>query len=280
MRLRPLAMTLACVVLAASGVYVFLYLYRWEWNRTLVAGTFFLATQITLATVLILGRLRRLEEELARLETSPSPSGLAAMVDDAFAPRDPFAPGGSFAWLRTDGLGVFIPVLLGAGMLLSALAWAVERIALASARPVVRDRVMAGLADGTAVAVPQATWRGPVRATLAVLGAVVVLGLGLDSLSDLTQNRPDPVLTGSAATVVLEVITRDGTGLADAGERLWAVCSDTVTVERASLSQHGPRTEIRVEPAPGPNGERRLRGCLEDAVLDEVQARVLTMVRS
>lgn len=277
MRLRSLAVALACVVLVASGVYVFLYLYRWEWNRTLVAGIFFLATQITLATALIMGRLRRLEEELARLETAPSPTGLAAMVDDAFAPRDPFAPGGSFAWLRTDGAGVFIPVLLGAGMLLSALAWAVERLALASARPVVRDRVMAGLAEGTPPAAPPAPRRSPARSALALLAAVAVVGLGVDRLSDLTQNRPDPVLAGSTATVVLEVVTRDGTGLADAGERLWVVCSDTVTVDRASLAHHGARTEIRVEPAPGPHGERRLRGCLEDAVLDEVQARVLAI---
>ena len=40
----------------------------------------------------------------------------------------------SFAWLtRTDRTSVFIPVLLGAGAVLSALAWVVERVARATA---------------------------------------------------------------------------------------------------------------------------------------------------
>ena len=40
----------------------------------------------------------------------------------------------SFAWLtRSDRTSVFIPVLLGAGAVLSALAWVVERVSRATA---------------------------------------------------------------------------------------------------------------------------------------------------
>jgi hypothetical protein len=52
------------VVLAASGAYVFVYLYRWEWNRAIIAGTFFLATEVALLGSTVLTRLRALDAKL------------------------------------------------------------------------------------------------------------------------------------------------------------------------------------------------------------------------
>ena len=52
-----------------------------------------------------------------------------------------------FQWLsRPDQLNVFVPVLLGAGVLLTGLAWLVERLARATARPVAEDQLAGRLA--------------------------------------------------------------------------------------------------------------------------------------
>ena len=53
-------------------------------------------------------------------------------------PSDPSKP---FAWMDGTKTNVFIPVLLGAGAVLSALAWVVDRIARATAGPVLEKRL-------------------------------------------------------------------------------------------------------------------------------------------
>jgi hypothetical protein len=122
---------LAVVVLAASGLYFFVYLWRWEWNRAVVAGVLFLAAEVGLATVLVLDRIRRLGEQVR-------PETLSRIHESAPPPRD------HFAWLRPkDQMGVFVPVLMGVGAVAAALAWAVERLARATAGPVL-ERGLAG----------------------------------------------------------------------------------------------------------------------------------------
>lgn len=67
----------------------------------------------------------------------------AARVRAAVPPRSE-----PFAWLppanvaNGHGLSVFVPVLLGAGVLLSGVAWVVERIAHLSAGPVAESRLV------------------------------------------------------------------------------------------------------------------------------------------
>lgn len=124
--MRKVAWLAAVVTLISSGFYVFLYLYRWEWHRALLVGVLFLVAEVAFATALILSRIRR-----------PEPAG-----DVSEPEQDPFSetPGPperrpEFAWLRGDGgFGVFIPVLLGSGVLVSAVAWAVERLAARGSR--------------------------------------------------------------------------------------------------------------------------------------------------
>lgn len=108
------------VTLLASGFYLFLYLERWEWNRALISGVLFLAAEIGLIGAAILGRLR---DAAVRSPRS------AARVRTAVRTSRP-TPGKPFAWLRHDPtrLGVFVPILMGAGVLISALAWLVERV--------------------------------------------------------------------------------------------------------------------------------------------------------
>jgi hypothetical protein len=130
---RRIALAVGVVTLAASGTYVFVYLYRWEWNRALTAGLFFLAAEIGLVAAVLAERIRRLEHRLDQPGvTEPAYTQVRSRLAEARPPaRD------HFAWMRSnmERTNVFIPVLMGAGVILSALAWLVERVARATANP-------------------------------------------------------------------------------------------------------------------------------------------------
>ncbi len=145
---RRLGLAIGVVTLVASLIYLFVYLYRWEWNRALTAGVFVIVSESALLGAALFERLRRIE---ARLDQRPAPP--AAAVTAALGRLEETAPEAHdhFAWLnvRSGSTNVFVPVLMGAGVVLSALAWAVERLARATARPVLEHRLadrVAGLA--------------------------------------------------------------------------------------------------------------------------------------
>ena len=140
---RRLGTALATATLAGSGVYLFVYLYRWEWNRALIAGVFLLAAQQVLSTSAVLSRLRALEAAGRAGGGEREPRVLARVREAAPAPRD------HFAWMQPDSgrMGVFVPILMGAGFVLSGLAWLVERVARRTAGPALER----GLADRLAV---------------------------------------------------------------------------------------------------------------------------------
>jgi hypothetical protein len=131
--LRLVTRVVALVTAVAAGWYFVTYLGRWEWNRALVSGIVFLAAEIVFFATLLLDRLNalraRIDDLVDRTSRDPRPDVLARVEESAPEPRDPFA------WMRPDRTSVFVPVLLGAGVLVSAVAWVVERIALATARP-------------------------------------------------------------------------------------------------------------------------------------------------
>lgn len=131
-------------VLAASGTYLFVYLARWEWNRSLLAGIFFLAAEVAMAAAIVLERMKRMERRVLGTARHPGPypdppPALQRIRETAPSPSDPFA------WLRprSDQFGVFVPILMGVGVVASGLAWIVERLARATARPAMER----GLAD-------------------------------------------------------------------------------------------------------------------------------------
>ena len=139
---RKLGTALAMATLAGSGVYLFVYLYRWEWNRALMAGVFLLAAQMALSTTAILGRLRALETARPTApagSTGARPQVLARLRETAPPARD------HFAWMKpsAERMGVFVPILMGAGFVLSGLAWVVERVARQTAGPAL-ERGLAG----------------------------------------------------------------------------------------------------------------------------------------
>jgi hypothetical protein len=159
MSARRVGILAGLVTLGASGWYVAVYLARWEWNRALMAGVLFLAAELGLLGLVLLDRVARLERRLDEApppraarrgdfdvvdvvtttgrsgaagagrhrrtgRAEPDPRVLARVRAAAPPARRPFA------WLGpADRMSVFVPVLLGAGVLLSGIAWVVERIA-------------------------------------------------------------------------------------------------------------------------------------------------------
>ncbi|HEX5616594.1 MAG TPA: hypothetical protein VFZ83_15695 [Acidimicrobiia bacterium] len=131
MTARRFAYTALFGTVAATGWYFFAYLTRWEWNRAIISALIFLAAELALLGALVLDRIGRLRGEIAELrdrrDVPPAratrPEILAHVRDAAPEPDRPFE------WLDPDRTTVFIPVLLGAGVIVSALAWAVERLA-------------------------------------------------------------------------------------------------------------------------------------------------------
>lgn len=152
MKVRLLVRTLLVATMLGSGGYVLLYLYRWEWNRALISGLFFLAAEGALLADGLAARLRRIEGELGELRrlrtTDPVEVERATAQASAQLAATRPAPADRFEWLRDSVTrsNVFVPFLMGAGVLLSALAWAVERVARLTAGPAMERRLAHRLA--------------------------------------------------------------------------------------------------------------------------------------
>lgn len=166
MNVRQLGALAGTFTLVASGGYVFIYLDRWEWNRAQVSAAIFIAAEVGMIGWLLADRMRRIERRLDRAALEGEQRRLQIIRANAPVPK------AGFAWLsRPDQLNVFIPVLLGAGVVLSGLAWIVERVARATAGPAAErglarrlgnlDLPPGGLLDGGHD--PLALLRGPHR---------------------------------------------------------------------------------------------------------------------
>lgn len=285
------------VVLAVSGGYMLIYLYRWEWNRAIISGLFFVSAEIALASSMILRRLRSLEQRPAVRPEA------AAAVYETLRRAEVERPN-PFRWL-TDAtnagtMPVLVPVLIGAGAVLSAIAYVVERIAEATAAPAFDRQVAqrlaamtppaAGLLSGPVNPVPPEPANGGRRRGAAVirhtvlLTAVAILAwLGGNALVEGAQSRPDPADRPASTTIDLAVSYRTPrppppTVTADA---LWVACRSTVgsrpvTAEVQARGANGARLVLR--PGVGRLVVRRLTGCLGDVRLDLARADVLRTV--
>ncbi len=112
--------------LLAGLLYMVVSLNRWEWNRALFFGLIVVIAEIGLATGLVLRRLARLEYE------RKGDPAVARILRETRPPSPD-----RFAWLRDSGQGlnVFITFLVGGGVLLSAIAWVVDRVASKTSSP-------------------------------------------------------------------------------------------------------------------------------------------------
>lgn len=306
-----LARVLAVVALVGSGTYVIVYLWRWEWIRALITGVLFLATLVVVSTWAILSSLRRIGERIDDLEEHARASNHVAKTirraSAGHATRH-------FDWLREppDRTGVFVPILLGAGAVMSALAYLIERLAGAVGGPAI-DRTTvrllaydvplgdpaappvptragraAGRAEGAATrpAAAGGRPRGTARTVIALVGVAVVVVGTIWALREATQNRPDPDPRPARTEIELEVRQRSGLGQPSAlGTALWSACSPRLGPARhiglVDVVEGGPgRVVLVLDHTLGKHARRRLVGCMEDTVLDDVQADVIGMTRS
>lgn len=287
MSTRRVTSLLLGVALATTGVYLLVYLFRWQWNRALISGVLFVATEVLVVGRVILQRLRTLDQRLDELTTSERTR--VRLVANRVEARD------RFAWLRdaTTRTNVFLPVLLGAGVLASAAAWAVETVARRTARPAL-ERSLAG--SLTTLSFPVAGFVGPeparprTRATLPLgwrRGALIMAGAavagtvaaGIDLVADATQTRPDRLDRG--ATTIIDLRFRGERALGDptrhAADLVQFCASQTFLREIPALAvvdlaPAGARVVLGADL--GERGTIRFRGCLEDTTLDRIQASV------
>ncbi|GHA17141.1 hypothetical protein GCM10010372_16060 [Streptomyces tauricus] len=279
---------------AGAGTYVVVYLYRWQWQRAILCGVLLLVVEVLLLGIVLLGRLARIEERmrdadrrqedvLARLREKEAPAGTG---------------GDRFRWLDDEPASptyVFVPVLMVTGVLLSGLAWLVQRIAAATARPTAERRLAGRLSvlaapdpdGGTDLDDLPPPGARPDRArTLRVLAAGVVgsalLAALVVGLADLTQTREEEASDSEATSLLLRVDMRGADMTAErqslAARQLWERCRDSTSVplNRASLGELGDGLFAGVvRPALGDHDRMRLRGCLEDTGLDRTHLTVV-----
>lgn len=145
MSTRLIRTLLGGATLVGSGAYTFIYLYRWEWNRALMSAAIFIAAEVAVMGSLLAQRLKVVTERLDAQEKSP-PAPQAMRLERIRSSAPPSRV--TFDWLAKPGqMNVFVPVLMGAGVLLSGVAWIVERIARVTVNPVAERGLAAQLGD-------------------------------------------------------------------------------------------------------------------------------------
>jgi hypothetical protein len=130
---RILAWLAGIGTLLAGTFYLVISLNRWEWNRALFFGLIVLIAEVGLATGLVLRRITRLEHNLKR----PSDAAVLQILSETRPTRD------RFAWMRESSsqLNVFITFIIGGGVLLSGIAWIVDRVASKTSSPAGEERL-------------------------------------------------------------------------------------------------------------------------------------------
>ncbi|WP_405971465.1 hypothetical protein OG496_17075 [Streptomyces sp. NBC_00988] len=191
--------------------------------------------------------------------------------------------------------GQFASVLV-TGVLLSGLAWVVQRIASATGRPAERrlagrlavltapepGAVVGELEDRPALG-RRAKGRAARTAVVGVVGAALLAALVV-GLADLTQTREQSVSGSEATSVLVQVDVRGADMTAErqalAAQQVWERCRDSTSVplNHATLGSLGDGMFAGVvRPALAEHDRMRLRGCLEDAALDRAHLTVMGM---
>ena len=125
------------------------------------------------------------------------------------------------------------------------------------------------------------------RSAVVVLATGTLLGIGAggyDVLADMTQTRPDVI--DPHAQTVLNVEVRGSVADSDRERvvgHLWSVCTSPDVFRTRQLPapvvthDADGLTRIVVDADIGDHGIDRLRGCLNDAKIEKVQARVVSV---
>lgn len=130
--MKKFGMTMLVLTALVAAGYTMYYFALWEWNRAMVTGMLLLAVEVALAVVFILRRLERLEPD------RDGPAGGTTPDRPAISTAQDATP--AFAWLATpppggNTYGVFIPILMGSGLLVSAVTWLLQRVSERTADP-------------------------------------------------------------------------------------------------------------------------------------------------
>jgi hypothetical protein len=120
--------------LLTATAYMVVSLNRWEWNRALFFGLIVLIAEVALATGLVLRRLARLEQTSREV--------LDPMLREILRVNRP-PQRDRFAWLKESPsqMNVFVTFLVGGGVVVSAAAWLIDRLASRTTTPVGEDRL-------------------------------------------------------------------------------------------------------------------------------------------
>ncbi|QYG93189.1 hypothetical protein HC251_12620 [Iamia sp. SCSIO 61187] len=136
--MKKVAWLALVATLLGAGGYAGVYLYRWEWTRAQFSGLVFIGAEVALVGVVLLRKLRQLDERFDHREQQVDPVVLDRL-------RRTRAPKDRFGWLdetltRTN---VFITFVVSGGIVLSGAAWVIDKVAghTVTAR---RERRLAG----------------------------------------------------------------------------------------------------------------------------------------
>ncbi|WP_431044371.1 hypothetical protein ACQUSR_22325 [Streptomyces sp. P1-3] len=285
---------------------------------------------------------RRREAVLARLRLEAPPGGTAwtesgggSWGTDGLGPPpggiSRTGPGGGgwgvagaararFRWLEDPadpGLNrthVFVPVLMVTGVLLSGLAWVVQKVAESTVRPAADRRLAGRLAPLAAPPMgaldgggagragggrgadgpdgpdgpdledlpPLGRGRSPWSVGAIALTAVALLTAGVVGIADLTQTREERASDAAATSVLVKVVLRDESASSDradfAAHQIWEHCrgSTSVPLRHATLGELGDGMYAgAIHPALTPHDTMRLRGCLEDTAVDRAHFQIV-----
>ncbi len=141
--LRRIGTLVLVATLLFAGAYTFVYFARWEWNRALVSAIAFVAAQLALSTMAI---LRRLPRGGGTDDDDHGSGDVDRRRGPAWRRSDR-----EFRWLdvelQRDHYGVFIPILMGSGVVVSALTWVLQRISERTSDPSSAGELPSGLDD-------------------------------------------------------------------------------------------------------------------------------------
>lgn len=288
--MRRLAYLFGGAAAVGAGVYFVVYLYRWQWQRAILSGVLLLIVGVLLLGLVLLGRLARIEERIRESERRQQ-DALARLRQTHTREL-----GDRFRWLEDPASRtyVFVPVLLITGVVLSGIAWLVQRIASVTARPAA-ERHLAGrlavltspdpapdadLEDTAAPGIGRRPGRVARLVTVGVgVGLLVSLVVGL---ADLTQTRKEERNGAEATSVLVKVDMRGVPTSAErqsmAASQAWERCrnSTSVPLRRTTLGELGDGLFAGVvRPSLTDHDRLRLRGCLEDADVDRAHLTVV-----
>lgn len=138
--MKKIAWFLLVIVTVVSAVYVFRHLARWEWHRAMFAGIAMIAGEVALVGAVVVRAARR------AVANTPARAATDERVRERLRESRPDSSR-VFAWLRPqDGqLDVFVSILLGGGVVVSAAAWVVDRVAKVTSSGGLEKRLAAQL---------------------------------------------------------------------------------------------------------------------------------------